>query len=266
MKQFLSIATSCALAIMFTSCQPKPNSSATDAETQTSPLPDMHTAQNALDWAGTYKGTLPCADCEGITTTLSLYEDKTYHIVRKYDQEEPGIFEEKGTFSWNETGNTIQLSKDGSQYFVGENTLFHLDGEGNRITGELSDHYMLKKVNDAILTSITNQYWKLVALHGEAITTPEDNKEIHFTLLSEESSIRGFAGCNSFGGGYNIEGDHRITFSKLFSTKMACPRLDTENKFMKALEAAISFKVEGDELWLFDTNQDLLAQFEAVNQ
>ena len=37
-----------------------------------------HTAENALDWNGTYKGILPCADCEGIKTELELNSDKTY--------------------------------------------------------------------------------------------------------------------------------------------------------------------------------------------
>ena len=27
-------------------------------------------SQNALDWAGTYKGILPCADCEGMKMQL----------------------------------------------------------------------------------------------------------------------------------------------------------------------------------------------------
>ena len=31
-----------------------------------------HNSRNALDWAGTYEGVLPCADCPGIQTRLSL--------------------------------------------------------------------------------------------------------------------------------------------------------------------------------------------------
>ncbi|HSH50375.1 MAG TPA: copper resistance protein NlpE N-terminal domain-containing protein, partial [Bacteroidales bacterium] len=30
--------------------------------------PDMHTSEISLDWQGTYKGVLPCADCPGIET------------------------------------------------------------------------------------------------------------------------------------------------------------------------------------------------------
>jgi len=41
-------------------------------------------------------------------------------------------------------GSKITLS-DGSKYLVGENQLFMLDNEGNRISGELAEHYILKK-------------------------------------------------------------------------------------------------------------------------
>ena len=32
----------------------------------TSVVIDDHNSQNSLDWSGTYKGIIPCADCEGI--------------------------------------------------------------------------------------------------------------------------------------------------------------------------------------------------------
>ncbi len=32
----------------------------------------------SLDWAGTYQGILPCADCPGIKTQLVLNSDMTY--------------------------------------------------------------------------------------------------------------------------------------------------------------------------------------------
>jgi len=40
---------------------------------------------NSLDWAGSYHGVLPCADCAGIETTLILDYDLTYRIITRYD-------------------------------------------------------------------------------------------------------------------------------------------------------------------------------------
>jgi uncharacterized lipoprotein NlpE involved in copper resistance len=108
-----------------------------------------HTSQNTLDWNGTYKGVVPCADCEGIETTLILNADNTYQMRTRY-LGKPGdkSFETTGTFSWNAGGNTIILAgveNAPGQYFVGENQLIQLDMSGARITGNLADKYILTK-------------------------------------------------------------------------------------------------------------------------
>lgn len=110
--------------------------------------PDMHTAEISLDYFGIYQGVLPCADCEGIDTQIELGPGNSYikRIIYLGKSEEE-VFETTGTFSWNEGGNTITLEGENqpNQYFVGENILFHLDMEGNRITGDLAENYQLKK-------------------------------------------------------------------------------------------------------------------------
>ena len=45
---------------------------------------DSHTSDMSLDWAGVYEGVLPCADCDGIETTLELKKDHTYVATYKY--------------------------------------------------------------------------------------------------------------------------------------------------------------------------------------
>ncbi|MGF1683276.1 copper resistance protein NlpE [Photobacterium minamisatsumaniensis] len=107
-----------------------------------------HTARHALDWNGTYTGVLPCADCEGIKTELVLQLDGTFTLVEVYLGKEKGTFEQEGTFNWNAAGNTVSLvgGKDEAvQYFVAENKLFRLDQNGERVTGDLASHYVLKK-------------------------------------------------------------------------------------------------------------------------
>lgn len=107
---------------------------------------DEHNAKNSLDYKGTYTGKVPTASGEGMIVSLTL-EDNTY--VRKTEYVgKKGSFEDKGSYTWNAEGNTITLAgvKDSpSQYFVGENTLTQLDMNGNRITGDLADQYILKK-------------------------------------------------------------------------------------------------------------------------
>jgi uncharacterized lipoprotein NlpE involved in copper resistance len=109
---------------------------------------DDHNANNSLDYLGIYKGVLPCADCEGMETIIELGSGNSYSKKITYlGKQNQNVVEISGTFTWNDAGNTITLINEGSpnQYFVGENVLFHLDMEGNRITGDLEKNYQLIK-------------------------------------------------------------------------------------------------------------------------
>ncbi len=112
-------------------------------------LTNSHNSENSLDWAGTYKGVTPCADCEGIETELVLNQDLTYVMKTKYLGKGDGkVFEENGSFVWDKNGGSISLQggKGGpSQYKVGENQLIQLDMEGKVITGDLAEKYVLTK-------------------------------------------------------------------------------------------------------------------------
>ena len=107
---------------------------------------DMHNAENALDYHGTYKGTLPAADCPGIVTTLTLSADGRYALHMEY-LERDVAFDEQGAFEVE--GNLLVLTPDdggqGGCYKVEENRLRMLDGDRKPITGELADHYVLQK-------------------------------------------------------------------------------------------------------------------------
>jgi uncharacterized lipoprotein NlpE involved in copper resistance len=111
--------------------------------------PDMHTSEISIDWQGTYKGVIPCADCPGIETEITLYMDKRYCKKTKYLGEvSPRVFEQTGTFVWDSTGSVIQLNSiqnAPTKYKVGENYLQQLDLEGDEINGELKEHYILEK-------------------------------------------------------------------------------------------------------------------------
>ncbi len=110
---------------------------------------DGHNSLNAVDWVGTYRGTLPCADCEGIETVITLNEDGTYKKNDTYltNKEGENKFEEAGKFVWDESGSiiTLQSSSGESKYKVGENKLFALDMDGKLVEGQLADKYILVK-------------------------------------------------------------------------------------------------------------------------
>ena len=74
--------------------------------TPRSPDP-AHDSRNALDWAGVYEGVLPCADCPGIETRLTLQRDGRYELSTRYIDRPPAPQTVRGQFQWNAAGNTI---------------------------------------------------------------------------------------------------------------------------------------------------------------
>lgn len=110
-------------------------------------LPVGDTTQTSVDWAGTYKGVLPCADCEGIETEVVLNDDGTFKHTTIYlgKDGEPEVIE--GSFIWKEDGATVVLPNGEQQthYWVSENYILQLDPEGNKIEGEMAEKYVLQK-------------------------------------------------------------------------------------------------------------------------
>ncbi|GGD94473.1 copper resistance protein NlpE [Planktosalinus lacus] len=50
-----------------------------EINTEMEQAPDISTSENSLDWHGTYQGILPCADCEGIQTEVTLHDNNTHN-------------------------------------------------------------------------------------------------------------------------------------------------------------------------------------------
>jgi uncharacterized lipoprotein NlpE involved in copper resistance len=138
-KLFFSVITITLLVAGLQSCKQKPS----DADA----VDKVHNSQNSLDWQGTYTGVIPCANCEGIKVQITL-SDSTYQASYLYLGHEKGeAIQISGKFSWDSTDGTIILENTDipPYYKVGENRLIQLDMEGNPITGELADMYVLTK-------------------------------------------------------------------------------------------------------------------------
>lgn len=232
--------------------------------TQSEPLTD-HNSMNSLDWPGIYRGVLPCADCEGIDTEIKLDKDLTYSLKIRYLGKGDSVFENRGTFAWHDQGNQIILdsaSQGSPIYFlVGENRITQLDLNGHPITGRLADRYILKKQGMAI----TETYWQLTELFGKPVALSErGRKQVHMILKTENNQVFGSGGCNNFHGGYELKPGNRIAFTKLASTMMACPDMETESQFFKVLEMADNYHLGDGVLILHKARMAPLARFEAV--
>ena len=143
-KSMKNILLILAAAIMLTAC------GGNSRQKTTAGVPDMHNAENALDYQGTYKGVFPAADCPGIEIELTLHNDNTYTMNSSYmDRSEEPI---QQTGNYTVKGNLLTLrAKVGiglpapEYYKVEENRLRRLNAKKQPITGELADQYVLTK-------------------------------------------------------------------------------------------------------------------------
>jgi heat shock protein HslJ len=216
---------------------------------------------------------LPCADCPGIETAITLDSGNAYTIKSKYLGKGSNSFEDHGNFTWNEAGNTITLigaKQMARKFFVGENSLTQLDSAGNKIAGALASKYVLTKsmASSSGYSSnaeLVETYWKLTELMGKKVKpTPQGKKEVHIILKKQDNRIQGFAGCNTISGVYELKPGNRISFSKVITTMMACPDMSTEDQLKKVIERADNYSIKGNHLSLNKARMAPLARFEAV--
>jgi len=104
---------------------------------------------DAKAFAGTFTGTLPCADCPGIDTRLGLAADGTYTITESYQERSvPAL---KGDGTWTAEGNNQRLrldpnsKSDNDRLFaiLSNDEIRQLDMQGNPIESSLP--YNLKR-------------------------------------------------------------------------------------------------------------------------
>jgi putative lipoprotein len=112
---------------------------------------------------------------------------------------------------------------------------------------------------------LENTYWKLTELGGGPVVVAERQREPHFILHPAAKRVSGSGGCNRLTGSYDLEGD-RLSFRQMAGTIMACAQgMETEKKFLAALQQASMAKIERQRLELLDAAGSVLARFEAVH-
>jgi copper homeostasis protein (lipoprotein) len=252
------------VVVVLSNCQTQKTASSNQGSEATGNPDAAHTSQNALEWDGIYRGVLPCADCEGIQTTIYLKKDLSFITKTRYLGKSDSVYETAGKFKWNNKGNTVIFTPSdktsSSQYFVSESYLTQLDMAGNKITGEIASKYILTKGNYAIL----EKYWKLIELNGKPVSIDTTFRKEPHIIFKYSNRLVGNGGCNSISGEHKIDGFNSVVISKMISTKMACPNMDLEQEFLEALQNADNFNVVNDMLVLNKARMAPLARFKTV--
>ena len=98
---------------------------------------------DAKAFAGTYGGTLPCADCPGIDTSIAFTPEGGYSMSETYQDRDSSSFVTKGTWTVREDGKTVLLDPEDKEEhdrwyeIVSTAELRALDREGKAIESKL---------------------------------------------------------------------------------------------------------------------------------
>jgi uncharacterized lipoprotein NlpE involved in copper resistance len=224
-----------------------------------------HSSRQALDWAGTYMGTLPCADCEGIQNTLVLDTNNTYSQTLRYLGKGESVYREKGKFTWTSDGQNIVLHPSGKEsstyYAVGENFVRQLDSSQQTIKGALSERFVLSKK----ASEVYERYWKLSELKAKPIVVDSTfSAEPHLIFKAHNQRLIGSLGCNALTASFTLFGKDKIEILAGASTLKACQNGSLEKDFNAALLQADSYWVDADTLRLYNSSKQQLAKFVSV--
>ena len=100
----------------------------------------------ALKATGIYGGFVPCADCEGIITYLLLNPDMSYRLEETYYKKDEKVFRTNGNWKMEKgkiilyDNNEVRLS-----FLTDGDKIWQLDSEGNRISGNLGNKFVLNR-------------------------------------------------------------------------------------------------------------------------
>ncbi|MHA6248773.1 META domain-containing protein [Pontibacter sp. CAU 1760] len=113
---------------------------------------------------------------------------------------------------------------------------------------------MQPRRGDTAGDTIQDAYWVLLSLEGKEVEMQNDMKTAYLRLEENENDVSGFTGCNRLLGNYTLSGT-QLSFSKLRSTRMACPDMATENKLLEVLGQVTAYNITGDLLTLYNGQQ-----------
>jgi putative lipoprotein len=107
---------------------------------------------------------------------------------------------------------------------------------------------------------LTGSTWVAEDIDGKGVI---DNAQSTL-VFGTDSRVSGRAGCNQYGGKVTLNGASMIV-DQVFSTKMACTApalMDQETRFLEALQATRSYRMDGTKLLLLDGSGSTRLRFD----
>ena len=111
---------------------------------------------------------------------------------------------------------------------------------------------------------IENNRWRPVRIGERPVNVAEGEREPWIVLDPRSKQVTGSGGCNRIHGTYEA-GAGTLRFGPLAATMMACPSLETETAFLRALQEVRRYRLSGRTLDLMDDRGRRLVRLEERN-
>lgn len=153
-----------------------------------------------------------------------------------------------------------------------------IEVEGKLIFTNTTSHYVITRgfpteleviVDDVATGSppisaagLEDKTWVLIS-YGEPkyLKSVLPNTEITIEFVSGERTVKGSAGCNSYFGSYEVEGNKLSTPGPIAVTEMACMEpegiMDQEQDYLTILQNAETYRIEGNQLQINSSDKVL---------
>lgn len=132
-------------------------------------------------------------------------------------------------------------------------------------TGEEETH-ALEGCGSYVTDYRLNDIWVLEEMRSQKVAKEDFNgKDVpYMEIYTEDNRFSGFSGCNRMTGSLFYEKD-LLGFAQIASTQMACPKMDRESEFLKALQSSTNYKVENNRLYLSNGSEENLLIFKKID-
>lgn len=110
--------------------------------------------------------------------------------------------------------------------------------------------------------SLTNTYWKVQQVDGQATEIHQNQREPHLIFL-DDGQVLGHTGCNSLKGRYGVNGSE-FRFVSMAATRVACQDNTVEAPLLEAMKQTAGIVIKGDRMTLRNEQGDDLALLAAV--
>lgn len=132
-----------------------------------------------------------------------------------------------------------------------------------------SVHIVFKQKKDGTVTSFQGcglyvpdarlqHKWQLHSIRGNTVTKENFSATMPYIIIeSGGSSVKGYAGCNTFNGRIYYEKD-LLRFTDIFPTKIECDPANQEKMFMESLQFTTQYQFASDTLILSYPGREML--------